>query len=317
MDNLYTYSETAYRTQSRSAFEALFEFLVEDLSTRHTRRDFCYDIAYDYSHFILHYLPKNEKDARKQLQKCIKVKLEKTARGVYEYEERGVHERSSYLLFDKIHYEEILESVFPDFSLVQRALLLHIILYPHDIFILEQIGFSIYEKWHIVSTLIAMYGDLMKNYKDGFPDFFPETFTEKAALLAKLEQRYPELLVILLLFRDPKLLLQFLLLFGGSTLRVPTLAQLRMRIGQESSDLTSASKYATLINSDGDCVLVDSIAEFLQESYKILIHNYEDFLRKLIEEAEVGSTKSLLTVYNFFQREITHQIKLVKDGIDN
>lgn len=222
-------------------------------------------------------------------------------------------------IFSKIEYEEILQCSFEHFSLRERSLILHLILYPNDISLLYRTLFlSSYEKYTVLDTVFKLLGEHMLFHDDAktqYPALFPKTYTEKAQLLAQLERNSPDILVLLLLLQSPTSLLQFLLIFGGSTLKIPTLDKFHKLLDNYVSEQqTGSQKYiSSLLDNDSE-TFQTSLADFVEKSYNILLGHYESFLKDLTSRVDINNPQTFLDVYHFFYAEMQAQLALVKNS---
>ncbi|QIG71695.1 hypothetical protein EVB94_224 [Rhizobium phage RHph_TM40] len=146
-------------------------------------------------------------------------------------------------------------------------------------------------------------------------------------LMSGLYNTSPPAFVLLSLMKDFKNLLQFLVLFEGQSIKIPTIEQIN-HIFSDSSHVSTAFENDTLtINNkemlaslvtdtdlsqiDADTKLNRFIDEYLSELINVATKNYDVIQTRLLKNIDYTDTKRVSEAYKIINQEMTAQIKLM------
>lgn len=215
----------------------------------------------------------------------------------------------------KLDYEDILYDCIKKFGAHITSYILYLIVYAKDFTkVFSFLRLSAIEKYVILSIVKQLKGKaFMSKSIQELPQLDLSTVTEKAKFLSFMEGYNSDLLVCLLLLHSQYEFFQFLILFGGKSLKVPTLARFmedikKYKIGEESG--TISSYFVREINEDKK-ELAEGLAGFLERGYTLLLEKYDIFLDDLIKKADPKNPASLLSIYTFFHEEMKAQTALI------
>ena len=220
----------------------------------------------------------------------------------------------------KLDYEDVLYDCLKKYGERVTSHILYLLLYAGDFSkIFSNTELTRWEKYCILSIIKQLKGkNFLNKEMEELPEFSFNTIVDRAKFLSFLEGYNSDLLVCLLLMHNQSDFMQFLVLFGGKTVRVPTLAKFmeEIRNYKEKEGTYSTSKYFVSEVQNEQRTIASSLAGFLETGYGILLEKYESFLTDLVDKADVKDPESLFNIYRFFHAELGAQARLLESSAE-
>ena len=182
-------------------------------------------IALEFLHTLFTQALVDEPDS--VLGACVRRSMTLPAGGYHDIDERlRVLGGYRFDLISRLDFADTLQDLLAPCPLHLQALVLYCVQFPHSrqqVLQAPQVG--LVERWFLQHTLKYFAGGVMPMDRTvHFP--MPQTETGRLFFFLSLYKSAPEIFVLLFLFRSFPHFVQFLQLFGGTRLEVPTLGRL-------------------------------------------------------------------------------------------
>lgn len=231
----------------------------------------------------------------------------------------------------RLHVENSLKKVLKNLPIRIRSAILYLLYFPERFPLFKYFCSDLLDQIIIINSLYILKNLIQtKNKKTFHFDFqLPTTQISRLLLVSTLYKLSPPLLVLLLLFRDLESLLQFCILFEGETIQLPAVetivreikktSELGVKLEEEDisiRDRESLAYIATesqVLEETGheEIVLNPILTSFFESIFNITLANYDEFQKKLIQEAHFGNIEEILSVYEVMNKEIVTQVNLL------
>jgi hypothetical protein len=155
----------------------------------------------------------------------------------------------------------------------------------------------------------------------------PQTEGGRLFFFLSLYKSAPELFVLLFLFQSFEHFLQFLQLFGGRTLTLPTLEDLETLCTtlsrgyaalETAAPLTDDGRFVLSLMRDAPAsptalALAPDVGHFFESAARLLFQNYGAFFEQLIRHVDFHEPQSVLSAYEILQKDLTLQTAFFRD----
>lgn len=183
---------------------------------------------------------------------------------------------------------------------------------------------TIVDRWFLRHILKYFSGDVLPmDTTVTFP--VPQSETARLLFFLSLYKRAPEVFVLLFLFRSFPQFVQFLHLFGGTTLQVPTLDTLQTLCTTLTEGYTALERgepvpddqrFVQALLRDapavqGETTLAADVGSFFERSAQLLLQHYGTFFERLMRQTDFQNPASLLTTYDYLQKDVTLQTRFL------
>ena len=233
---------------------------------------------------------------------------------------------------NSLEIREVLNSNLKDCSTYQRVQILYYLRNPLEIKLLVNNGPEVVDKYIIFLKFVSIRKIIIKNSStSNFIDItIPKTRTTNALMMSGLYKESPQLFVLLTMLGDFRKFLEFISLFEGSTVKIPSLAKIA-KIFEESTNLSKKFDRGELNADDKNrlammCLEIPkddfssnpSLNPFLEDYLKSIVtktmEKYDIYLSKIINTAS-NSTDPIaqMRVLNLLTSEIKSQSGLLRE----
>jgi hypothetical protein len=233
----------------------------------------------------------------------------------------------------RLVFEESLTSVLADLPLRIQASILYLIYFPEKTSLLKFVHFSLLDYFLTlqgISKVKNMVDNITTDDSASFHFRLPETQIARLLMVSSLYKVSPAVLVLLMQEKNLNSLIQFCTLFGGQSVSVPTVAELKSTI-QQSSELAGRLEEGHLSIGDQEALAylasdLDKVEEFNQDIplnpvlssffekiLQITLKNYDNYQKRLIEGVDRENPDDILRIYEIMNHELRTQIQLVME----
>jgi hypothetical protein len=227
--------------------------------------------------------------------------------------------------------QESLEEVLQDLPLRIQASVLYLVYFPNKTSYFRYIQNSTLDYFIIlqgIEKLQKMVNNIPNEEVASFYFKLPETQIARLLLISSLYKISPATLVLLMQEKNLNSLLQFCTLFGGQSVAIPTVAELKHTI-QQASDLSTrleedritigdqealaylASDLDEVTDYNDEIPLNPVLSAFFEKILQITLKNYDTYQRKLIEGVDPENVNDVIRIYDIMNRELKTQIQLL------
>lgn len=229
---------------------------------------------------------------------------------------------------ERLCLEDDLLSIIGTFPTRLKSSVIYLLYYPERLPLFKDFGIPLID---VIVIILALYKlkKIMKetpNLKFSFN--LPTTQISRLLMVSALYKLSPQILVLMMLFKDLNSLLQFCVLFEEESFTIPKLdtviqvikksSELAERLEDEEiaiKDRESLAYLATEANGieeiNPDTELNPVLTTFFEGIFGITLKNYDDFQQKLIKQVDLGDPEDILRVYDIMNQEIGTQINLL------
>jgi len=305
-------------------------------SVRHYYMDLRLDEQFDREmvlEFFCHYL--GDRDEVSPTRTIRNIAYSKIQEYIKEAETPHLESYDAYVysvnVVSRLIMQESLEEVLNGLPMRIQSSILYLIYFPEKTSYLKYIHNSLID-YFIVLQGIEKLQDMVNNIQNeevaSFHFKLPETQIARLLLISSLYKISPAILVLLMQEKNLNSLLQFCSLFGGQSVSVPTITELRQTIQQaselsirlEEDRITIGDQEAlAYLASDLDKVedfndelpLNPVLSAFFEKILQITLKNYDSYQKRLIESVDLENPNDIVKIYDVMNRELKTQIQLL------
>lgn len=227
--------------------------------------------------------------------------------------------------------EESLEEILMGLPLHIQASILYLIYFPNKTSYFRHIHSSLIDHFITlqgIEKLQKMVNNIPNEEVASFYFKLPQTQIARLLLVSSLYKVSPATLVLLMQEKNLNSLLQFCTLFGGQSVSIPTVAELKHTI-QQASDLSTRLEEDKITIRDQEALAylasdLDEVKEyndeiplnpvlstFFEKILTITLKNYDEYQRKLVEGVDTENVDDIIRIYDIMNRELKTQIQLL------
>lgn len=228
--------------------------------------------------------------------------------------------------------QESLEEVLSGLPMRIQSSILYLIYFPEKTSYLKYIHNNSLIDYFIILQGIEKLQDMVNNIQNeevaSFHFKLPETQIARLLLISSLYKVSPAILVLLMQEKNLSSLLQFCSLFGGQSVSIPTVMELRQTI-QQASELSTRLEEDKITIGDQEALAylasdLDKVEEFndelplnpvlsafFEKILQITLKNYDSYQKRLIESVDLENPNDIVKVYDVMNRELRTQIQLL------
>lgn len=151
----------------------------------------------------------------------------------------------------------------------------------------------------------------------------PKTPIGNAILLSSLLSKTPEAAQLLILLKDTRRFLQYIILNEGRTIKIPTVKEVIKNILEVSTTIKRIEEDKVVIqdveilkdmikttNTDFD--ITENLSSFVVSTFNETLKNYQDVNDKIIKRIEYCSPGEIGEIYEILQKQVVSQVSLFR-----